>query len=137
MRELLRTYRLARLVFVLPLLAVLAIAWGRLESVEADVCRFVIWGAVGISVYIVLLRVTGYDPRRFSAVKQYRWLGREGPGPRLRQGLAVVLTSLLCAIAVAVVDKPHFVVAYFGVAFGAFLYEGISIAVDAYGSSSY
>lgn len=137
MLEMLRKSRLMRLLLALPMLSVLAMAWGWLASVEANLSRFVLWGAVGISVYILLLRVVGYDPRRFSAAKQYQWLGREGPGPRLRQGVAVVLLLILSAILATIIDKPHFVVAYFGAMFGAFIYEGISIAVDAYGPLSY
>ena len=110
---------------------------GALHLLKQMFPRFVVWGAVGISVYIVLLRIFGYDPRRFSALEQHRWLGREGPGPRFRQGGAVLSLLLFCSITVVVVDGSHFTAAFFGVVFGAFIYEGISIAVGAYGPLSY
>lgn len=137
MREVLRKYRAVRLLACLPILTVLAYSYGSLAPIEADVLRFVVWGTAGISAYIMLLRIFGYDPRRFSALEQYRWPGREGPGPRSRQAGAVLSLLLLCSVTAAALDGSHFTAAFFGVMFGAFIYEGISLAVGAYGPLSY
>src|SRR5262245_57041869 len=107
MVRLLRKSRVLRLLLSLPPLIVLAFIWELLQTWEglstADMTafRFAIWCAAGISIYILALRLFGYDPPRFSKVEQYRYLGREGPGPKFRQWAAVMVVVILAALTAA------------------------------------
>jgi hypothetical protein len=114
--------RLSQAIFSSITFVALAKLYGVMYAQSIDVARVLVWGAVGISVYVVLARLVGWDPGRSrlesSASPWLRYLERY----EMRSGNATLGMTLIVIVAAKLLDPTHFVSAVVSATLSAWVY---------------
>jgi len=100
----------------------LAELYGTLTSQTVLASRVMIWGAIGIGVYIALARIVGWDPGRSKlATSAAPWL-RYLEHYEMRSGNATLGMTLIVIVAAKLLDPNHFVTAVVSATLSAWVY---------------